>query len=191
MKHYTLNVMGKPHAFSLAFMLQVPLFLGGWVVTGYNAGLLAFVLSYFFGIFAHEYAHAWAAKLVGAKVQRYRFKWRGAAVQVIFPKTFHPDSLRVVVIAGPLVNLLCAVSLYAWGSGMGSGVGDLDWTEWAAYPHVFLALINLLPFPGLDGHYFIYGPSKEDYVISDKAALGFRSLTNGFAGSRVAQGLPG
>ena len=105
---------------------------------GMADGVAATVLL-FASLAAHEAGHAVAAALTGTKFFALGFCLKGAYIRRDCAKG---ATELLISSAGPLVNLIMAMSL--WNN---QGI-----FQWLAQMNLFLAVINLLPYRGSDGH---------------------------------------
>lgn len=92
----------------------------------------------------HELGHMLALWAMGAGVERVRFTLFGGEILPAHPLRLSPAGELCVLACGPLTNLVLA----AGGALAGAA---LPWGYVLAGVSLSLALVNLLPVPGLDG----------------------------------------
>ena len=109
--------------------------LAAWFALVNGWQLLAVILS---AAALHELGHLLVLRLLGARVRELRVSVFGAELVTSAARLSYPGEIAAVL-AGPAVNLLCAL-------GLG---GAHAWV--AAGAHLSLCLFNLLPVRPLDG----------------------------------------
>ena len=109
--------------------------LAAWFTLVNGWQLLAVILS---AAALHELGHLLVLRLLGARVRELRVSVFGAELMTSAARLSYPGEIAAVL-AGPAVNLLCALVLG----------GAHAWV--AAGAHLSLCLFNLLPVPPLDG----------------------------------------
>ena len=109
--------------------------LAAWFTLVNGWQLLAVILS---AAALHELGHLLVLRLLGARVRELRVSVFGAELVTSAARLSYPGEIAAVL-AGPAVNLLCAL-------GLG---GAHAWV--AAGAHLSLCLFNLLPVRPLDG----------------------------------------
>ena len=99
----------------------------------------------------HEAGHAAAVHLAGGEIALFRITLFGAEMRIRRSERLSYGREILSVLAGPGVNLLCALVL-------GRVAGTLDWEAGYAASgiHAALALFNLLPVRPLDGGRIFY-----------------------------------
>ena len=111
------------------------LLLTAWFGLANGWGLLATVL---WAAALHEMGHLAALRLLGAGITGFRLGLCGAVLETDSAGLSYGGEL-LAVLAGPAVNLVCALVL-----------GQLGW-DTAAGAHLMLGAFNLLPVRPLDG----------------------------------------
>jgi Zn-dependent protease len=134
--------LGVPIEFhwSTLFMPMAAYNLFGLSWTG-----LAFAVCIVLSVFLHEFGHILAARQFGAGTSHVTFSWFGGAAHIQRTLSFQKEIW--VLLAGPAVNLLIALLL--WASFYAS-----FFTVFSGYLlvlNVGLAIFNLLPIYPLDG----------------------------------------
>mgnify|MGYP003095173162 CR=1 FL=1 len=109
--------------------------LAAWFTLVNGWQLLAVILS---AAALHELGHLLVLRLLGARVRELRVSVFGAELMTSAARLSYPGEIAAVL-AGPAVNLLCALVLG----------GAHAWV--AAGAHLSLCLFNLLPVRPLDG----------------------------------------
>ena len=94
----------------------------------------------------HELGHGLVLKLFGGQIDALRIGMFGAVMESNLSRFSYGRELAVVL-AGPLVNFLCALVL--------SATGDAHWFA-AIGANLVLGLFNLLPIRPLDGGRALY-----------------------------------
>ena len=129
--------------------------LAAWFTLVNGWQLLAVILS---AAALHELGHLLVLRLLGARVRELRVSVFGAELMTSAARLSYPGEIAAVL-AGPAVNLLCALVLG----------GAHAWV--AAGAHLSLCLFNLLPVRPLDGGRALYlaaawlaGPSAADRI---------------------------
>ncbi|EJY55954.1 peptidase M50 [Alicyclobacillus hesperidum URH17-3-68] len=125
-----------------------PLFVA-LLVAAYFVGMLKQALLLFMFVFLHECGHAVVAKRLGYEIEEVSLLPFGGVAQLSYVRLgFSPKSEAMVAIAGPAVNLLCALLalvLYTAGVIDGRIYGEIiGLNGW-------IAVFNLLPGLPLDG----------------------------------------
>ena len=145
--------------------------LAAWFTLVNGWQLLAVILS---AAALHELGHLLVLRLLGARVRELRVSVFGAELMTSAARLSYPGEIAAVL-AGPAVNLLCALVLG----------GAHAWV--AAGAHLSLCLFNLLPVRPLDGGRALYlaaawlaGPSTAERIAcwaggTTALALGGRS----------------
>ena len=144
--------------------------LAAWFTLVNGWQLLAVILS---AAALHELGHLLVLRLLGARVRELRVSVFGAELMTSAARLSYPGEIAAVL-AGPAVNLLCALVLG----------GAHAWV--AAGAHLSLCLFNLLPVRPLDGGRAVYlaiswllGPAAGDRAarwIGSTAALALAIL---------------
>ena len=120
--------------------------LAAWFTLVNGWQLLAVILS---AAALHELGHLLVLRLLGARVRELRVSVFGAELVTSAARLSYPGEIAAVL-AGPAVNLLCAL-------GLG---GAHAWVAAGAHLSLclfnVLALFNLLPLPPLDGGRALY-----------------------------------
>jgi Zn-dependent protease/CBS domain-containing protein len=148
------------------YMHATFLLLLGWVAyvhwqDGQNIGAvvagLVFVLAIFACVVAHEYGHALTARRYGIKTREITLLPIGGVARL----ERMPDDPRQelwVALAGPAVNVVVAVALFAWLLATNAvvpldqmAVGRGSFVERLMLVNVFLAAFNMLPAFPMDG----------------------------------------
>lgn len=111
------------------------LLLTAWFGLANGWGLLATVL---WAAALHEMGHLAALRMLGAGITGFRLGLCGAVLETDSTGLSYGGEL-LAVLAGPAVNLVCALAL-----------GRLGW-DTAAGAHLMLGAFNLLPVRPLDG----------------------------------------
>jgi len=114
--------------------------LAAWFTLVNGWQLLAVILS---AAALHELGHLLVLRLLGARVRELRVSVFGAELMTSAARLSYPGEIAAVL-AGPAVNLLCALVLG----------GAHAWV--AAGAHLSLCLFNLLPVRPLDGGRALY-----------------------------------
>ena len=129
--------------------------LAAWFTLVNGWQLLAVILS---AAALHELGHLLVLRLLGARVRELRVSVFGAELMTSAARLSYPGEIAAVL-AGPAVNLLCALVLG----------GAHAWV--AAGAHLSLCLFNLLPVRPLDGGRALYlaaawlaGPSAAERI---------------------------
>ncbi len=119
-------------------LILVACVLLGVALRGWRAGSLEGVLVVA-SLLLHEVGHMLAAMALGVPVREFGLCWRGAYIRRAHSGRRRTEIL--ISLAGPLTNLLLALSLY-----------DLPVVgSQLALCNLLLALVNLLPIPSSDG----------------------------------------
>lgn len=158
-----------------------------WSALGPAAALysLMFLLGVFLSVLLHEFGHALAARQYGIGT-RHIVLWPLGGIASLKRMPRQPGRELWVALAGPLVNVVIAASLFAalWLTGGWSAVGlgavfsgsMLAQLMWA---NVVMALFNLLPAFPMDG----------GRVLRALLATRTSYLTATTAAARVGQGM--
>src|SRR6202011_4558669 len=138
------------------------LLLIGWLAFGYYAeggsaaaaGRVLFILLLFVCVVLHEFGHAFAAKAYGINTPDITLLPIGGVARLErIPE--EPKQELVIAIAGPLVNVLIALCLFAFVGLRGSmGQEVIEGSDLLAQllvVNVWLVLFNLLPAFPMDG----------------------------------------
>ena len=88
----------------------------------------------------HELGHLWMLRLLGARVFGMQISILGAVLETDCRMLSYGKEL-MAVLAGPVINLMCAVALEWLGPGNETAIGI----------HLVLGGFNLLPIRPLDG----------------------------------------
>jgi Zn-dependent protease len=144
--------------------------LAAWLQTGSAAAAAAtagFAIALFVSVVLHEYGHALMARRFGIPTRDITLLPIGGVARLERMPT-EPRQEMLVALAGPLVNIVIAASIWLWlpmltgfgaelgwalglgGSGEAS-VGLTVFLERLAQVNVFLALFNLIPAFPMDG----------------------------------------
>ncbi|MCL1842884.1 MAG: site-2 protease family protein [Defluviitaleaceae bacterium] len=96
----------------------------------------------------HEFAHVFAIKFMGAKVDKVGFFPLGMLAKARRIETLHSWEKYVVYAAGPIANF--AVALWAFATSHISYTG-VAWLDELAFYNIVLGVFNLTPALPLDG----------------------------------------
>lgn len=117
-------------------------------------------------VILHELGHTAAAHYYGVPIDAV-----GIGLKHFFPCVFISCGLlpfatrnikRQIVIAGPATNIMLAGLFF-----LGCVLSKSDYLYWASLYNVIIAIVNLMPFSGLDGALFLNTfPSKCDNLLS-------------------------
>ncbi|MCL2197893.1 MAG: site-2 protease family protein [Defluviitaleaceae bacterium] len=99
-------------------------------------------------LFIHEWAHVFAIKFMGAKVEKVGFFPLGMMAKARRLETLHSWERYVIFAAGPAANI--AIALWAFAVSHISYVG-VRWLDDLAFYNAVLGVFNLLPALPLDG----------------------------------------
>ncbi len=107
------------------------------------AGFSAFLMT----LFAHECAHAIAARAVGLRVSQMEVLPFGCAAKIESFGFLSGGKEIAVAVAGPFINIIIAAAIWVYTDGKPTG----DFTLALLQSNILLATINLLPALPLDG----------------------------------------
>lgn len=138
---------------TLAALLIITVVRFGWADGLVAAGL--FVLS----LFAHEAGHILTARITHTEISAIGASWKGVYLR---RKRAAGITEFLISAAGPAVNIALAALLW---NGTGIAV-------WAAELNAALAVINLLPFSGSDGHRILNLLTHAPIVNSEQVPTG-------------------
>lgn len=134
--------------FGIGRMRVHPLFFA-LLVGAYFAHLLTEALLLFLCVILHELGHAVVAKSLGYEVEEVALLPFGGVAQLAYVRIgFSPKNEAIVAIAGPFVNLLCAVAISIL---FVLGVVSSHVYAYAMNINIWIAAFNLLPGLPLDG----------------------------------------
>ncbi len=130
------------------------LVIGIILVTGYKELIHAIIAatSYFTILLVHEYGHGFVANKLGYKVFETRIAFFHG--MCVFEEPYSEEHHIKIAWAGSLAQLLVAIPLIALSQV--KAVSDISYLgpvyAFLGYISVFVALVNLAPSQGLDGH---------------------------------------
>ena len=141
------------------WLLVMAYMLSAVANSGIAAGLygMAFILSIFACVVAHEFGHAWSASWYGIRTQDITLLPIGGVARLQrMPEK--PVQEIVIALAGPAVNVIIAALLFVlilYGVLIGQAAPalgvELDFVEQLFWANVVLVLFNLLPAFPMDG----------------------------------------
>jgi Zn-dependent protease/CBS domain-containing protein len=150
---------------------------------------LAFILAVFASVVLHEYGHALTARRYGVRTRAITILPIGGVASLERIPT-RPQEELAIALAGPVVTVLIAATLYLWLRLTGTAVSivDLDpgggpFLTRLMWINVFLAGFNLLPAFPMDGGRVLRATLalRWDYVRATRmAAIVGRTFAAGF-----------
>jgi Zn-dependent protease len=119
-----------------------------WTVISEGAGILFRIALALLSLYMHEWAHTFAARGYGAKVEHIRLSVFGMYARARRMDNLLPRHRAFVYLAGPLANIM--IGIWAYTVHHLSYVGVI-WLRDLAVINAVIAVFNLLPLLPLDG----------------------------------------
>ena len=109
----------------------------------------------------HEFGHAWTARYCGWRVFGFRWRWYGAGCMV---EVGNAREMWKVALGGPFATAILAIT-FLTASGIASSPLD-SLLGFGFMLNASVLLINLLPFPALDGSHIVKSFRRVDETSS-------------------------